>query len=417
MTPAATNTPTTQLHCRHFGTCGGCEALDTPIETQIRRKRASIETMLAPFTRGVRMRYTLPPREPQHDRNRLLWPTTPDQSGELTAGLFARGSHDLVTIEECAIQDPIITSLGIEARRVLRDLGVRPYDEGQLAAATESGDCLMRAIRVRVCASTREVSLGLFTTTGTLPRQTEFVGAMRSHAATIRSHRGRAVRLVGILREVEDTPGNTMFSRTPPTVLFGRDHQFDRVAGRNVRVSWSSFLQTHRHAEQVLFTPALRMLGPIDGQKIVDGFAGIGAFGLRLATAGAAEVTMVEEHESAVRDAAWNARHALSAEILDQSEVKLIRAPFAQAELPRRPDALLVDPPRRGLESEGVEAVLRCQPRRLLIVSCAPEALARDLALLHSSGYRVVKLRLVDLFPHTSRAEVLTLLHPPKRKR
>ena len=85
-------------------------------------------------------------------------------------------------------------------------------------------------------------------------------------------------------------------------------------------------------------------------------------------------------------------------------------APFPEAELPQRPDIMVVDPPRAGLMAEGVAAVLGSRPRRLLHVACSAKALARDLEALTAGGYRLRAVHLADLFPHTEHVEVLALL-------
>ena len=148
--------------------------------------------------------------------------------------------------------------------------------------------------------------------------------------------------------------------------------------------------------------PALAMLGCVNGLRIVDGYGGVGAFALRLLRAGAAHAIIVESSGTACEDARQNLR----ANGFSNGEVR--EQPFGSEPLPAC-DLLVVDPPRAGLMAAGTAAVLAAAPPRVLLVSCALESLARDLAAL-DRGYRVVELRLCDLFPHTEHIEALTLL-------
>jgi tRNA/tmRNA/rRNA uracil-C5-methylase (TrmA/RlmC/RlmD family) len=144
------------------------------------------------------------------------------------------------------------------------------------------------------------------------------------------------------------------------------------------------------------------MLGDVAGLDVVDGYGGVGTFGLRLAAAGARSVTVIENSAVACEDARVNATQN------DLSHVGVLEAAFASAEF-ATPDLLVVDPPRAGLQQTGAERVLAARAPRVLLVSCALPSLARDLELL-GRDYRVTAMQLCDLFPHTEHVEVLTLL-------
>jgi tRNA/tmRNA/rRNA uracil-C5-methylase (TrmA/RlmC/RlmD family) len=174
-------------------------------------------------------------------------------------------------------------------------------------------------------------------------------------------------------------------------------------SGTGAWTSYARFYQLHRHAEAVLFQPALRLLGDVNGLRIVDGYGGVGTFALRLLRAGAAHVTLVESSPSACADA----RHNLEANgFAGRGEVR--EDPFGSAPLPPC-DLLVVDPPRAGLQAQGAAALLAAASPRVLLVSCSLESLARDLAALHGDD-AVEALQLCDLFPHTEHVEALTLL-------
>jgi 23S rRNA (uracil1939-C5)-methyltransferase len=383
------------LRCRHFGTCGGCSLLDQPIRWQLHDKVAACERQLAPWLGGVRIEFIEPERPPRHFRTRLLYPVLQDGAGRPIVGLYSFRSHDLVQIDECRTQDAWLTQLGRAAERVLRDLKLHAFD-----ARRQQGN--IKAIWARLASGTGEVLAGIVTRPGAFAEGPAFATAMIAAAKSL--PRPRVPRhLQGVVHSISDGDDEFLLGdRQVP--LRGADHVIDRRDGLAFRISAGSFYQIHADAHELLYRPALAMCGDVRGQRVVDTYGGVGAFGLRLAKAGATEVTIVEEGAAACRDAEHNAT------LNRLAGVKVVRSPVASTPLPRDADLMVLDPPRAGLQAKACERVLAAAPRRLLYVSCSPESLARDLAALMSGGYRVTAARLCDLFPHTEHCELVVAL-------
>jgi 23S rRNA (uracil1939-C5)-methyltransferase len=402
VSPAGADPAGTAPACRHFGRCGGCSRLDQPIGVQLDARRAAVAALLGPvLARGgagvaVEIGTAPPPRLPLHTRTKLSWPVRVGPDGRPELGMYERGSHRLVRIDECLVQDPALTGLQRRAGQLLREAGVDAYDE-------RTGQGTVRAFHARLMPGTGELLLGLTTRAGRFPAGPDLAAALLDAAAGLRDAHGRRVRPVGLVRSILDEPGNALLGRRQ-VPLAGRDHQFDRAGGLEFRVSFGSFYQSHRNADAVLYRPALAMLGPVAGIRAVDGYGGVGTFGLRLARAGAAQVEIVESNRPALADAAESARRN------GLAGVRTVAADFAAAALEPGPEVCVVDPPRRGLGADGVERALALGARRLLYVACDPRALARDLPPLLAGGYRVAELRIADLFPHTEHVETLCLL-------
>jgi 23S rRNA (uracil1939-C5)-methyltransferase len=381
--------------CRHFGTCGGCSLLDQPIVWQLHDKVAAAEAALAPFLDDVRVAFEEPARTPVHHRTRLLYPVRADRDGKPIVGIYEFRSHHVVRIEECRTQDPWLTDLGRAMETILRDLGLAPWVPAR-------GKGHVKAITARLASGTGEVQAGIVTRPGAFPRGQDFARAVADAAAALPAHQP-ARTLVGVVHGISDRDDEFLLAdRHVP--LRGRDHVVDRRDGLTFRISAGSFYQVHAGAHALLYHPALAMCGDVRGRTVVDGFGGVGTFGLRLARAGAAAVTIVEDNPASCRDATHNA-HAN-----ELPNVQVVEAPFAKAALPDAPDLMVVDPPRAGLGEAGTLRVLASRPARLLYVACATDSLARDLAVLTASGYRVTAARLCDLFPHTEHVELVVLL-------
>jgi 23S rRNA (uracil1939-C5)-methyltransferase len=385
-------------HCRHFGTCGGCSLLDQPIAWQLHDKVAACERLLKPFLGGQRIAFDTPARSPRHFRTRLLYPVRNDRDGLPIVGIFEFRSHHVVRIDECRTQDVWLTELGKAMERVLRDLRLAPYH-------ADSGRGQVKAIQARLAAGSGEVLAGIVTRPGAFAAGPDF--AARTMAAARELPTGRSARkLVGVVHSISDRDDEFLLGdRHVP--LQGRDHVVDRSDGLTFRISAGSFYQIHAGAWDLLYRPATLMCGDVRGQRVVDAYGGVGAFGLRLAKAGAATVAIVEDNESSCRDAEYNAKAN------GLANVEVVRAPFATAATPDRPDLLIVDPPRSGLgtgSGGGVARALALRPGRILYVACDAESLARDLVVLTTNGYRLTDVRLCDLFPHTEHVELVARL-------
>ncbi|MCC7065419.1 MAG: class I SAM-dependent RNA methyltransferase [Planctomycetes bacterium] len=381
------------LHCPHFGRCGGCSQLDVPIAEQLARKRRHATELLQAFLDGQEVAIAPGPRTPRHDRTTILYPVQLFER-QATLGIYRTGTHLIEPIRDCRIQHKALTLLGVRAGDVLRKLNLPVYNE-------ETHKGFIRAFRARVMPGSNELMVGIISTRREFSER-ETLGKMLWDAASnLRDEQGKPLQLVGVALNINEVPGNAMLGPTT-MALRGRSSQTDTVAGLKLQVSFTSFYQHNRHADAILFRPALAMLGDVTGLRIVDGYGGIGAFGLRLLKAGAGHVTIGESSPVACEDARVNLRENgfSNGEVREQL--------FGSAPLPEC-DVLVVDPPRAGLQEIGCAAVLAAKPPRVLLVSCSLESLARDLALLHEH-YRTVAVRLCDLFPHTEHVEAVTLL-------
>ncbi len=383
------------LHCRHFGTCGGCSLLDQPIQWQLHDKVEACERLLAPYLDGKRIECPEPTWTPRHFRTRLLYPVRGDREGLPILGIYAFRSHELVRIEECRTQDTWLTAFGRAAEGVLRDLRLQPFHP-------DSGRGFVKALWARLASGTGQVMAGIVTRPGAFPQAQDLATALMQAATKVPPARKQR-QLVGVVHSISDRDDEFLLAdRHMP--LRGTDHIVDRRDDLTFRISAGSFYQVHAEANELLYRPALAMAGDVRGKHVIDGYGGVGAFGLRFAKAGAAKVTILEDNAAACRDAEHNAATN------EFGNVIVVRSTFEGATLPQHAELLVVDPPRSGLQSKAVARVFAARPHRILYVSCAPDSLARDLAELRPHGYQVTAVRLCDMFPHTEHTEIIATL-------
>jgi 23S rRNA (uracil1939-C5)-methyltransferase len=175
--------------------------------------------------------------------------------------------------------------------------------------------------------------------------------------------------------------------------------------GMTFRVAGDTFVQTNYKQMLVLYETALDMLAPAAGDRVLDLYAGIGTISVAVART-ADSVTAVEEYWRSVQLGRLNARiNAASVEYLKARVEEALRG----VRIGRHNKAVL-DPPRAGCEPEALAEILRLGPETLVYISCEPSTHARDLAALTRGGYRIGRVAIVDMFPHTYHIESVALL-------
>lgn len=182
----------------------------------------------------------------------------------------------------------------------------------------------------------------------------------------------------------------------------------DSLNGTLYQISPPSFFQINNRQTQKLLSVAADMLG--DVEVLIDAYCGIGTIGLYMAAKMSAlrHLVGVEVNESAVKNARVNAR----LNSIDEAEFFAGKAEelFSKVLPNRQPDAVVVDPPRRGCHIGLLQGLLELQSPRILYVSCNPATLARDLSHLTEGGYQVAAVQPVDMFPRTHHVETVVLL-------
>lgn len=191
-------------------------------------------------------------------------------------------------------------------------------------------------------------------------------------------------------------------------VLYGKGYILDTLCGKTYALSPRSFYQINHSQTEVLYGLAVEAAHLTGKEVVLDAYCGIGTIGLTAADH-AKQVVGVELNRDAVQDAIGNAKHngVKNARFFAADATRWISEAAAAGE---RADVIFMDPPREGSTPQFIESVARMAPKRVVYVSCNPETLARDLALLTKKGYRVEGSTPVDMFPHSEHIETVCLL-------
>ena len=190
--------------------------------------------------------------------------------------------------------------------------------------------------------------------------------------------------------------------------LYGDGYITDRLCGLEFRISPRSFYQVNSAQTELLYAKAVELAALTGRERVIDAYCGTGTIGL-CAAAGAREVIGVELNPDAVRDAKENAqRNGVANARFVCGDAGEFMEELARAG--ESADVVITDPPRAGCSREFLDALVKLSPERIVYVSCNPETLARDLAMLTNNGYTATHIQGVDMFPFTEHVESLVCL-------
>ncbi|MSP15229.1 MAG: 23S rRNA (uracil(1939)-C(5))-methyltransferase RlmD [Myxococcales bacterium] len=398
--PAATATE--PVRCPHFGPCGGCTSLDIPYADELRAKEEKLKTAFSRHAELERAPFLpiIGAQEPLLYRNSIKVPFGWSKSGPV-AGFFERRSHHIVDLETCLIQHPKLTEVLLATKAIVAELKIAIHD-------ARTGRGMLRHLVARIGEGTGEMLAGIVV-------QAKGYGKIRGLADKLLERLGGA-GLVGVVQNIHSDDEDHAILGDETIPLAGRAWINEVSDGLKLRTSLQTFMQVNSAQALLLYAEVMWMLAdgtampgkePLAEQRIVDLFCGVGPIALRAARAGA-HVAGIEYSADAVKSARWAARAN------GLSERALFHAGDAAQQLEKLSeagpiDAIVVDPPRRGLSDRLIKALLNSPARRLVYISCDPFTFARDLALL-KPGFALGAVRGVDLFPRTLHLEAIALL-------
>ena len=340
--------------CPHFGpdACGACQWQHVHYPAQLQYKAHVVRDQLARLG-GLKDANVRPARavgEPWDYRNHVQLHNSPRGLGYMSAD-----SKRVEPIDTCPIMHPLVAELFSEL-----DIEIENLERLSLRAGHNTGHQLV-----------------VFETTDDEPFELMV---------------DRPVSCVLVLGD------------GTPVTLVGNDYLFEQVAGRQYRVSAGSFFQVNTDGAQALVETVSDYLSPRPHQTLLDLYSGVGLFSIALATQ-LAQVIAVEANPTAVADAHFN----VGAAELDNVQIINHAVAHALTTLQESIHSVILDPPRNGCGPDVIHHLASLRPERLLYVACDPATLARDAKIITASGYSLIEVQPLDLFPQTFHIESVAL--------
>ena len=321
-------------------------------------------------------------------RNKAQYPVSV-KKGKAYAGFFKAGTHEVIENQRCLILPEESDAVKDAVIDYVNQYRVMPYNETEHKG-------LLRHIYVRRGAVSGQVLVCLVINGKRIPRPEELIKRLEAIPG-----------FTTLVLSLNTKKGNAVLGDEFVT-LYGPGYIEDTLCGLTFRLSPRSFYQVNHHQAQRLYEAAISQAEITNADTVLDLYCGVGTITLAMAKA-AGKVIGIEVIPQAVEDAKDNAKR----NGIENAEFFCGDAGAAALELEKQgiqADVVVVDPPRKGLNADTIEALARFAPRRIVYVSCDPATLARDVALLKERGYRVKNAMAADLFPRCSHVESIVTL-------
>lgn len=373
--------------CRAFGECGGCQMLHLPYEEQLLLKEKETAKLLKPY---VRLEGIIGMEQPEHYRNKVNAAFTHDRQGKPLSGVYKEGTHYIIPIEECVLENEKADAIISSIRSLLPSFKIKTFDE-------DTGYGLLRHVMVRVAHATGQIMVVLVLGSPILPSKNNFVKAL------LKIHPDITTIVINV-----NEKRTSMVLGDNGQVIYGKGYIEDVLCGIHFKISPKSFYQINTVQTEKLYNKAMEYAGLTGKETVLDAYCGIGTIGL-IAAGGAENVIGVELNGDAVKDAIANARRN---KIKNADFYQMDAGEFMvqMAEQGERVDTVFMDPPRTGSDEVFLDALARLAPDKVVYISCNPETLARDLEYMGKKGYRAVRGICVDMFPFCRHVEVICCL-------
>lgn len=399
----------TDALCSHFGTCGGCRQQDLNYEAQLKYKQEQVRDIFERLggLSDFEMDEILPADEIYYYRNKLefsfadkRW-LTPDEinsEGEVKDRNFALGFHipriydKVLNIRECFLLSELSNHILNFTREFFQIRNCTIF-------STKTHEGYLRNLVIKHSHHTNDLMVNLVTSEDKPELMKEYAHELNC-----------AIKGITTIVNNISTKKSQVSIGDYENVYFGDGHIFDEIRDFRYRISANSFFQTNTLQAGKLYQAALEY-ADLKGDEIVyDLYSGAGTISIFIARS-AKEVHAFESVEAAVNDAIINSEsnsvynvHFHTADLN-----KSLKTMVKEKGIPK-PDVIILDPPRGGMNPKTVRDILRFMPKKVVYVSCNPATQARDIKLLCEEHYKLVKMKPVDMFPHTYHIENVALL-------
>jgi len=373
--------------CPAYGACGGCTLEHMAYARQLDWKKEHVQAVLAHAGVTAPVAACVPSPRPLGYRNKSKLVYAADADGKPVLGAYAPRTHRVVDLAGCRVAEPPLDDVAGALVALLSRHGVRGYDE-------RSGEGLLRYAILRVNHLGQVLA--------TLVTASDAFGDGEALARDLMAARPE---VVGVVQNINRSRGNALYGDEERT-LAGEASLVDRVGAVQLELSSTAFFQVNREIAARIYADVAEAAALTGTERVVDAYAGVGGIALTLAR-GAAEVVGIEEHPRAVADAqaAAQMNHATRVRfVIGDVEAELHKLGAA--------DVVVLNPPRRGCAQAVLRAAASMKPRLIVYVSCAPDTLARDLALLAKEGFVTRSIVPYDMLPQTPHVESLAVVTP-----
>ena len=380
-----------ELDCETYKRCGGCNLRHIDYEETLNIKRDMVQNLVnKTLKNNIQVESVLGMGNPYHYRNKAQYPVGIGKDGKPLIGVFANRTHEIIAMQKCFIQDETIEAVAKTIYEFAIKNGISIYDE-----AKQTG--LLRHIVVKIGKQTGEIMAILVVNGKDVPKEQELVNELLSKFENVKT----------IVKNVNMKNTNVILGKENIN-LYGDGYITDILGDFTFKISPLSFYQVNPVQAEALYNIGVEEAGITNEDIVFDLYCGIGTITIFMSKF-AKKVYGIEIVEEAIEMAKENAHinNVNNTEFI-AGDVQVILDDLINNKN-IIPDIVMIDPPRKGLDKNSIDNILKIRPKKLVYISCNPATLVRDLALLEAD-YEVKKIKPVDMFPFTSHVECCSVL-------
>ena len=376
-----------EVDCLTYKRCGGCNLRHIEYEETLKIKQDVVQNLVNKILKNkIKVQETVGMKNPFHYRNKAQYPLGINNKGEPIIGVFANRTHEVIPIEKCLIQNPQSEQIAKYILNFIKENKISIYNEN-----TRKG--LFRHIVIKIGIRTGQIMCILVVN--------EEIGKTNENKLVeMLCTKYKDVKT--IVKNINNKNTNVILGKQNVN-LYGDGYIEDKLGEYTFKISPMSFYQVNPIQAEVLYNTAIEAANLSKEDTLFDLYCGIGTIGI-FASKFVKQVYGIEIVEQAIEDAKENAK----INKVDNAEFICGDVEFAFDELINKkkiiPTAIIVDPPRKGLDEKTIQNILKIKPEKLVYISCNPATMVRDIAKTEGV-YVAEKIQPVDMFPHTMHVE------------
>lgn len=378
--------------CIHYDRCGGCSIQEIPYSEQLKNKKENLlnifkenEIKIDNFD-GI-----LASPDIYEYRNNMEFSFGDlKKEGKLQLGMHPRGRRfDVITVDHCLLVDQDFRDI---LSTILEYCRLNEFKKYHIKLR----DGFLRNLVIRKGINSGEVIANLVTTS-----QCKHDFSPLSKKLEKLNLKGK---LVGFIQTINDSLSDQV-SCDKMNIYYGRNYFYDYLLDNKFKINSLSFFQTNTTGAELLYSEAKKYISNAQDKIVYDLYCGAGTISQTIA-AEAAKIYGIEIDQSAAVRAAENAK------LNNVPNTKYIAGDVLAeiSDLNKRPDILIIDPPRPGINPKALKKIAAAEANEILYISCNPKSLAKNLKEFEVHNYQLQKFKAIDMFPHTKHLEVITLL-------
>ena len=376
--------------CTTYKRCGGCNLRHIDYEETLNIKQNMVQNLVnKTLKEKIKVKSTIGMGNPYHYRNKAQFPVGLNKQSEKLVGVFAKRTHEIIEMKDCFIQNTISQKIAFAIQRFIIEKDISVYNE-------ETLEGLLRHIVIKVGLRTHEIMCILVINGKKIPYENELVEMLV-----------KTYNVKTIIKNINTKNTNVILGHENITI-HGDGYIYDILGDYTFKISPMSFYQVNPVQAEVLYNTAIEMAKLSKEDILFDLYCGIGTIGI-FASSYVKKVYGIEIVDQAIEDAKENAK------INNIENIEFIAgdAPKVFSNLMEKkqvyPDVIIVDPPRKGLDTNTITNILAVEPKKIAYISCNPATMVRDMKLLEEK-YEIKEIQPVDMFPFTSHVECCSVL-------